>query len=569
MTRRSLLWMALLIALAASLRLSFAVPRVWDQPWTPHHFDEHILPYEALALWEGVTPREVGWPASTFRLALSAVYGAQFVAAESHSVGSAPNAAAAMGVVARWSGERVGDATPLYVSGRVLSALIGVAQVIAAVAAGRAWLGPSGGTVAGVIATLSPLAVSHSQLLLADVWGAFFATWSLALLPGVAAGRRSPVGPGVLMGLAAGSKFHFGLWLLVALVACSIDSQRRLRPWRDALTRSSMLLVAFGLTLVALVPWLVINPVLGLKEFAGVVLVKAGAGRTMGSMLVTAWQLLSALGVVTLVGLVLGVRPFLRATGVLGGAVVAAFAIGWLVLSSSAIVFDRYALVLLPAAGVVGAQGWQMIGSSMPRVPGLAWVVVMLLAGLPQALKAIDDIRRVNSYHLAHAWMAVHLPDRAAVAIYSEDNQHLARHPDQLTECVDYVESDAAYREKWLTNGIRVDENSGRPMARAVLADEQFQAFWCAREALAPRSPSFLVQRFHADARFQTLRTRDLERKFRAGLTDPAAGLDAVLVHFDLFPDLLPARTFTTPAGPTLRLYLRPGVRLRSAAGID
>jgi hypothetical protein len=32
----------------------------WDDPCHPHHPDEGILPLEAIALWEGVTPREIG-----------------------------------------------------------------------------------------------------------------------------------------------------------------------------------------------------------------------------------------------------------------------------------------------------------------------------------------------------------------------------------------------------------------------------------------------------------------------------------------------------------------------------
>ena len=32
----------------------------WSDPWTPHHPDEHIPALEAMALWKGVTPREVG-----------------------------------------------------------------------------------------------------------------------------------------------------------------------------------------------------------------------------------------------------------------------------------------------------------------------------------------------------------------------------------------------------------------------------------------------------------------------------------------------------------------------------
>ncbi len=161
--------------------------------------------------------------------------------------------------------------------------------------------------------------------------------------------------------------------------------------------------------------------------------------------------------------------------------------------------------------------------------------------------------------------MIAHLPDRASVVIYSEDNQFLPRTPDLLGQCEAYVESDAAYREKWLTNGVQVPADSGRPMRRAVLNDELFHAYLCARERLAPQSPAFVVHRFHPDRRFQTLDVPTLEREFRAGLSDPTRGFDAVLVHWPLFADLQPAATFQTPPGPRLLLYLRPALTLRDS----
>ncbi len=56
--------LAAVLLLAVLARMSVVT---WSDPWGPHHPDEHILPLEALALWEGITPREVGWPGSTTR----------------------------------------------------------------------------------------------------------------------------------------------------------------------------------------------------------------------------------------------------------------------------------------------------------------------------------------------------------------------------------------------------------------------------------------------------------------------------------------------------------------------
>jgi hypothetical protein len=134
---------------------------------------------------------------------------------------------------------------------------------------------------------------------------------------------------------------------------------------------------------------------------------------------------------------------------------------------------------------------------------------------------------------------------------------------DQLAECEAYVGSEAAYREKLATNGIVVAPGLGMPMRLAVVNDELFHAYWCSRELLSLQSPAFVVHRFHAAPRFQTLDVPTLEREFRAGLTDPARGFDAVLVHWPLFPDLRPIVTFETSRGPALHLYARPGLRVR------
>jgi hypothetical protein len=52
-------------------------------------------------------------------------------------------------------------------------------------------------------------------------------------------------------------------------------------------------------------------------------------------------------------------------------------------------------------------------------------------------------------------------------------------------------------------------------------------------------------------------------RQFNEGLADPTRGFDAVLVHFPIATPVPPARVFVSEVGPTLRLYLRPGLSLR------
>ena len=163
--------------------------------------------------------------------------------------------------------------------------------------------------------------------------------------------------------------------------------------------------------------------------------------------------------------------------------------------------------------------------------------------------------------------MLAHLPDKSRVVIYSEDNLFLPRTSEQLEACSSGIWSADAYAAKWATNGVTLSRPQALPMRLAVLNDEFFRAFWCLRELNAPRPISFVVERFHQDPRFDTLTVETMVRRFNAGLAAPTGGLDAVLVHFPIATPVPPAQVFVSEVGPTLRLYLRPGLKLRGESG--
>ena len=293
--------------------------------------------------------------------------------------------------------------------------------------------------VAGALAAVSPLAVTHSQLVLADMTGACFATLLLALVPRAVANIRLAPWLGGVAGLAAASKFHFGIWLLLPLAAMWTARPDAMLKRRERWAATLVLLVIFGLVLVAFVPWLWTNAPLGLKEFAGVVLVKAAGGAGGATALVAnAATVLGGLGAGIVLGAVVGVRPLVRQCGAIGGAVLALTVLAVGLLCASAIVFDRYGLVVLPAFTLAATAGWQSIGRRWPRLGGILPITLVLL-GLPQSWFALDEFRHRNSYHLAHAWMIARLPDRASVVIHSEDNQYLPRTLAQLAECESYM----------------------------------------------------------------------------------------------------------------------------------
>ena len=562
-------WLVTVLVVAAALRLSFAMPGVWQQPWTPHHGDEHVLPFEALALWEGVTPREVGWPASTTRIALSALYAGRFLREQTGALRRAPNAEASLEIVSRYLSERIADPAPLYIMGRWFNAILGILQVLAAAWAVSRWLPPSGAVSGAILAATSPLLVLYSQYVLSDIAGALFATVLIGWLPGpILGGSRRFLALGALSGLATASKFHFGLWVLPAIVA----------PWvsagagslRQRLTGSTLVAVTFLAVLLVFVPWTWTNPVLALKEFAGVVLVKWGSGsRGWHQAGENAWMILHGLGWGVIVALLPGVWALIRRSAGPGLLVIAVTLGGLALLAVSAVVFDRYAIVLIPGAVLIGAAGVSWIMErTLGDAAGRRYLAATLLCGtlLVPPVLALQRAAQVGSYHAAHAWMLAHLPDGARVVIYSEDNIYLPRVSTQLLACADNVWTEDAYVEKWATNGVRLVHARSQPMRLAVLGDEFYRAFWCLRELDTPRPVSFHIERFHAEPRFDTLTIAQVNAEFAAGLTDRALGFDAVLIHFPLNTSVQPSRVFVSELGPRLLLYLRPGLALRGDA---
>ena len=80
--------------------------------------------------------------------------------------------------------------------------------------------------------------------------------------------------------------------------------------------------------------------------------------------------------------------------------------------------------------------------------------------------------------------------------------------------------------------------------------------------ALPGGGRGWLAVRLFAGTVF-TLLVGAVRRGTRLAVAMDARGFDAVLVHWDAFPDIEPALTFHAGAGPTLRLYLRPALTLR------
>lgn len=211
--------LALIVLAAATARLNYIWN--WEAPYEVHHIDENLLPYESVALLEGVTPRELGWPASTSRLLLSGCYAVDLLAENASTLFKhRPSITEGMETVCRWSYRCIDNPRRLFQIGRGLSACLGILQVVAAYWAIRRWSTARAGLIGSLSCAVAPVAVEFSQFVLTDILGVLLVTVLMGLLGGKSV-RSAPQAflVGILLGLAVATKYHFAIWLVPALTS--------------------------------------------------------------------------------------------------------------------------------------------------------------------------------------------------------------------------------------------------------------------------------------------------------------------------------------------------------------
>lgn len=509
---------------------------LWDRPWEPHHPDEHILPLEAIALWEGITPREVGWPATTTRLAMSAASAVAWVAERGQAAWTMRDRPqAALAILTEWIGRQYVDPSESYRIGRVLSVLTGVLQLVALAWVLRSWVGPPGVMVTVLAVALAPIVVLHSQYVLADITGLLFAT--LIMQRQETPTYRRVFLTAIFAALAAASKLHFGLWLLTPVLSVVLSRGSALR------TRIGLLAAAAGgfvWMFVALFPWSWTNPLLAIKEFVGVVAIKVGTTPASGTqLLANLWLLFGSTGMLLWLGVLLGLCCLKRSEWRHVLAIALPMVIGALILGRSAIVFDRYAMVLAPGMAVLAAIGWHRALTASGRALVIARTAAgfALIVTLTQLVAAERVAGEADVDSLARAWVLENVPRGARVAVHDESNASLPRSAAQLSACSRAAEGMDAYRRKWEQLGYPPPDGGAEPLRLMLLNDEMSYAYWCRRELEAQHDPGYFVIRYHADRRANAVLERDVIAELANGDAvggNAVGGIDVLVINRQL-----------------------------------
>jgi len=519
----------------------------WTDPWEPHQPDEHILPIEALALWEGIAPREIGWPGSTTRLVLSAIAASQCALEEGRdmwALRSQPEQA--LEKVSTWIGRRYVDPPRLYRLGRTVSIVTGVLQLIAVAWALSRWVGPRGTLVGTLAMALSPVTVAYSQYVLADIAGLLFGTIALGLAASPT--PRRVVAMTVFLGLAASSKFHFGLWLLTPLL-CVWMGDRTVFPrkWR----LSFVIVMTMTWVMVTFVPWFLINPLLAFKEFAGVVLVKIGHGSRLGGMSRNVAIIFGGFGALGWFG-ALASAPALGADKRRCAPIVIPLVVATMALVLSATVFDRYGMVLLPGAAILAGLGWdEWLGDRHVTVRrGAAIALAASLAATTMSMvRSQRVVGEADVDVLARNWIVANVPPGSRVGVHDEMKAYLPRAADELRECAERVNTTAAYEEKWMVEGVKTSVADEKSMESMVLTDERFAAYWCRRELAAGNLNGFHIVTYHDGHRFGAILERDAVNEFKGDSQHNLPGLDVLVMNRPVDVGVPPVQTFRTARG--------------------
>lgn len=278
-----------------------------------------------------------------------------------------------------------------------------------------------GGAWAGLWVALSPELVDQSRLISPDTFAAFFATAAVLAAVVIAQGGgwlAFAVG-GVMVGLAAGSKYNAAL-VAIAIVVAQLgrDPRRGLLDWRLYLAGGCSLL-AFLLS----TPFALLDSAQFLEALsAEAAHYSTGHAGAEGSSLVANLRALWDSEGFRLLGLLpLALIKDRGAWRIL--AALASFVVGYfLLLSSFEVHFSRNLLPLLPSLLVLCVVGFAAALRARPvaarHAPFAAGALALLLCIVPSlSIAATVKDRRFDWRAESSQWIAEHLPARSRVAL--------------------------------------------------------------------------------------------------------------------------------------------------------
>ena len=317
----------------------------------------------------------------------------------------------------------------LFLAGRTLTALFGVAAVPALYAFGRLLYDRTTGLVAAAFLAVAPVAVRDAHYVKLDVPVAFFVVLTHVALArivmdaGAAARRRSWIVAGLCAGLTV-STHYYAAFIVLPVAAAALIQGVRTRRWRDA---AGLLAIAALATIAGFVigtPFLFAEPHTALRDIVAVreididrAVESAGAFTSFARYAdilfrdAVGWPvcLLAAAGFVWAIaadwprGLILGT-----------------FTAAFLGFVANTVPMSRYLNVILPLMGLAAAFAIVRISRAFgPRASAAAPVLTILamIPGLTTSVKTDLFFRQADTRTIARQYIESHIPDGATILV--------------------------------------------------------------------------------------------------------------------------------------------------------
>jgi hypothetical protein len=318
----------------------------------------------------------------------------------------------------------------IFLPGRIFILICGLATIVLTMVIARRLFGSRVALIAGLLLAIDPVHIRYSQIIRTDMHATVFVLLEvLAALVIVERGRtRDYLLAAVWLGFAVATKWPAGTCIAAVVGATLL----RLGERRDTVPKATRNMLVFGAASIAALfvasPYLFLDTATVLDNIRGEErpfhLGATGHGFLGNVGWYAAGPFATALGTVGLVFAIAGLWIGYRRSRAFAAVVVPVFAAFLLMISVQALVWERWAVPLLPlltiaaAVGLVGAGEWARarFGTTAQRsaiVAGLAAVAIpLLLTGRAQARERDTDTRL-----LAGAWAKRHIPPGSTVVV--------------------------------------------------------------------------------------------------------------------------------------------------------
>jgi hypothetical protein len=280
-------------------------------------------------------------------------------------------------------------------------------------------------SIAAVLLAVSPLHVAYSQIIRSDMMACFFMLLCLhAALDLAENGRWSDtLRAAFWLGVAVATKWPFALAAVAVFAALALRVSGGLSTWRAALWR----FIAFGLLaclcLCLVSPYLLIDYPTVLRNLGGEGQLRH-LGSTGGSFLFNArwyltgplWAGLGATGLILMCAGAVALWSQKQAFALLVPLGLCYFAL----LCSQSMVWDRWALPLLPIGAILAAGALRALGDGVGGRAGIALTILVLVCAVPPLLlrDRADAHERMNdTRQIAARWARTHIPRGSTVLI--------------------------------------------------------------------------------------------------------------------------------------------------------